>query len=133
MLDGDKANESLNLLLSKYTLNNLFDTHPPFQIDGNFGGTAGIAEMLLQSTNGTIRLLPALPGAIPDGQMKGLCARGGFELEMDWKNGELINAKILSKLGHPLRISYKGKTVEFKTDKGGRYALLKDLAFVKSN
>lgn len=133
LLDGDKAYENINLLLSKSTLNNLFDNHPPFQIDGNFGGTAGIAEMLLQSTNGTIRLLPALPGALPEGQMKGLCARGGFELEMNWKNGELINARILSKLGNPLRISYKGKNVEFKTDKGGRYALSKDLAFVKSN
>ncbi|WP_316753149.1 glycoside hydrolase family 95 protein [Pedobacter gandavensis] len=131
LLDGDKAYESINLLLSKSTLNNLFDTHPPFQIDGNFGGTAGIAEMLLQSTNGTIRLLPALPNALPDGQMKGLVGRGGFEVAIDWKNGELIKATVLSKLGNPLRVSYKGKIVDVKTAKGGKYALSKDLTLVK--
>ncbi|WP_316792679.1 glycosyl hydrolase family 95 catalytic domain-containing protein [Pedobacter frigoris] len=131
LLDGDKAYESINLLLSKSTLNNLFDTHPPFQIDGNFGGTAGIAEMLLQSTNGTIRLLPALPKAIPDGQVKGLIARGGFEVAMNWENGELTGATILSKLDNPLKISYKGKTVDFKTKKGVKYNLSKDLTLVK--
>ncbi|QIL40699.1 hypothetical protein G7074_16355 [Pedobacter sp. HDW13] len=118
--------------MSKSTLNNLFDTHPPFQIDGNFGGTAGIAEMLLQSTNGIIRLLPALPTAMPDGQVKGLVARGGFEVGMDWKNGGLVNVTILSRLGNSLRVNYKGKTVELKTVKGGKYTLLKDLNLIKT-
>lgn len=132
LLDGDKAYENINVLLSKSTLNNLFDTHPPFQIDGNFGGTAGIAEMLLQSTNGTVRLLPALPKAIPNGQMKGLVARGGFVVDVNWKNGELINATILSKQGNPLRVNYEGKSADFKTTKGGKYTLSRDLKLVKS-
>jgi alpha-L-fucosidase 2 len=132
LLEGDKAYESINLLLSKSTLNNLFDTHPPFQIDGNFGGTAGIAEILLQSTNGTIRLLPALPKALPEGQMSGFIARGGFEVGMNWKNGELIKVTILSKLGNPLKINYKGKNISSPTVKGGKYTLSKDLNLVRS-
>lgn len=131
LLEGDKAYENINLLLSKSTLNNLFDNHPPFQIDGNFGGTAGIAEMLLQSTNGTIRLLPALPKALPAGQIKGLVARGGFEVAMDWENGALVKATLLSKLGNPVKVNYKGKTIDFKTIKGGKYTFSKDLTLLK--
>jgi alpha-L-fucosidase 2 len=130
-LDGDHAYELIKLLLrvkDESTVNwsggsyiNLFDSHPPFQIDGNFGGAAGIVEMLVQSHQGFIDVLPALPAALRSGSLRGVCARGGFELDMSWKDGRLTRLSVLSKAGEPCKIRFQGKVREFPTEIGKRY------------
>lgn len=124
--DGNHAYTLFGNLLKNGTVDNLWDTHPPFQIDGNFGGTAGITEMLLQSHMGFIQLLPALPDAWKDGSIQGVCAKGNFEIDMIWKDGLLQEATLLSKAGENCTVKYAGKTISFKTAKGRSYQLKYD-------
>lgn len=106
------------------TYPNLFDAHPPFQIDGNFGGTAGVCEMLVQSSLHEIELLPALPEQWSEGQVKGICARGGFVIDMAWSNGKITQATLYSKNGGSTMVKYNGKAKRIKLKKG-QNALLK--------
>lgn len=110
---------------------NLFDAHPPFQIDGNFGGAAGIGEMLLQSQSGNIELLPALPSALPNGEVKGIRARGGFVLNISWKNGQLQQVNITSLAGKSCVVKYKDKSISLPAQKGKTYKLNAELKLIK--
>ncbi len=129
--EGDVAFRQFSGLLQKRTLPNLFDLCGPFQIDGNLGATAGVAEMLLQSHQVDFRipnsefrildLLPALPKAWPTGSVKGLCARGGFEMDLAWEKGALTKVTIRSKLGRPCQLRSGGQMLDLPTKPGGQY------------
>ena len=121
--DGNHAYKLFGNLLKNGTLDNLWDTHPPFQIDGNFGGTAGVTELLLQSHMGFIQLLPALPDAWEEGSVEGLLARGNFEVDLRWADGKLQEAVITSNAGQPCQIRYGDQTLNFKTKKGQTYTI----------
>lgn len=125
--DGQAAYENLLALLRKSTLPNLFDNHPPFQIDGNFGATAGITEMLLQSQAGEIQLLPALPKEWPKGYIHGIVGRGGFDVDIEWEEGKLKQVKILSKLGNKATVRYGDKVTTLDTKKDESYIFNRDL------
>jgi hypothetical protein len=121
---GDKALELLRYQLAQRTYSNLFDFHAPFQIDGNFGAAAGIQELLLQSNNSEIYLLPALPSVWKDGTIKGIIAKNGAQIDMTWKNGTLENAKILNVTGKPMYVKYPNvKKIQLNID--GKFSVLK--------
>lgn len=136
--DGDRAYKLLSEFMRKNVFDNLYGYHPPFQIDGNFGYAAGICEMLMQSHMGWIHLLPGLPKAWPEGEIRGICARNAFVLDISWKDNTLTRAVIRSKNGHPCRlhaptpiaVTQNGKaipltreknTIVFQTEPGENY------------
>jgi len=132
--DGERCHENVQALLAQSTLPNLFDNHPPFQIDGNFGGCAGIAEMLLQSHERSeergarseghvIHLLPALPRAWRTGKVRGLRARGGLEVDIAWEDGKLSEAAVRASTARLCRIRYGDTVVDIDTAAGACYHL----------
>jgi alpha-L-fucosidase 2 len=123
--DGEKAYENVQALLAKSTLPNLWDLHPPFQIDGNFGGTAGMAEMLLQSHAGDVHFLPARPAAWSDGAVRGLRARGGLEVDFEWRAGRASAAELRASVAGPVRLRAPAGQRVASVRSGGRAVALR--------
>ena len=122
MGDAERAHAILKSLLGpQRTYPNMFDAHPPFQIDGNFGGAAGIMEMLLQSWGGELVVLPALPSAWPAGKVKGLRARGGLTVDLEWRDAQLTSLLVNGPPGDAIRIRQSGSIVEATLDRSGFY------------
>lgn len=121
LLDGDRAHRLLSEQLKYNTLYNLWDIHPPFQIDGNFGASAGICEMLLQSHTGVVHVLPALPSCWNTGSFSGLMARGNFEISCSWENSAVKELRILSKSGGTCKLRVNGKELTVETRRGQTY------------
>jgi len=115
--DGDRAYKLATTLLSSGIMPNMFDTHPPFQIDGNFGYTAGVCEMLLQSQGDELHLLPALPKAWPTGNVKGLRARGGFTVDIEWADGRVIHYRITAPVPSRVKVRINGESKSIEVEK----------------
>jgi len=131
LLEPEKAYENILALQQKSTLPNLLDVHPPFQIDGNFGVVSGITEMLMQSQNDEINILPSLPKEWANGYIKGIVARKGFVVDIKWTNGKLQTLVIYSKLGNTLQLRYGEMVKSYKTKKGDVITLNKELKKIK--
>lgn len=127
LLDGDHAHRMLKSLLAESTLPNMFDTHPPFQIDGNFGAAAAIAEMLVQSDDTQITLLPALPSAWPDGRVTGLRVRGGTKVDIAWRDGKLVSASLTGIARRRAVVRYRERHVTTQLAAGRTQRLNADL------
>jgi len=121
--DGEQSRKAIDVLLTKCTSPNMFDLHPPFQIDGNFGATAGIAEMLLQSHTGEIVLLPALPASWPTGSFKGLVARGNFVIDVEWLSGQPTHITVLARKGGKCTLRFGEKKKELELRQGQKIEL----------
>lgn len=126
LLKAQDAYHQVEILLKRYTDNNLFNLDNVYQIDGNLGGTAGIAEMLLQSHNGVIQLLPALPKEWDKGSVKGLCARGGVVIDMEWNKGVLTQSYLLAKKSGKIIVQFNGKQISINTEAGKKYSLFEN-------
>lgn len=122
--DGNRSYTLYGNLLKNGTNDNLWDSHPPFQIDGNFGGTAGVTEMLMQSHMGFIHLLPALPDVWHEGRITGIKAKGNFTVDLYWNDNNLTKAVVHSGSGIPCKIYYKGKELKFDTIKDSKYIVV---------
>jgi len=128
LLDGDHAHLLLRSLLAESTLPNMFDTHPPFQIDGNFGAAAAIGEMILQSDEDGVHLLPALPKAWSEGYVRGLRARGDLTVDIEWKGGRLLAAKLGSNRARKVLVRNTGRSIELDLVGGRQIQLAADLS-----